>query len=209
MRLLIADDEPLIRRGIQKLVNLSEIGIEEVYEAENGEEAFRLFEEYRPEIVLLDINMARLDGLSVAKNKISRSGNKIAMITGYNYFDYAQKAIRIGVEDYILKPVSKQEISEIITKLVHSHQEKEEKILQQVFQKETEPVPDNSKGNYYSSIQKYMEECYMDSQFTLGILAEKLELSSGYLSILFKKLSEFLFKIIYCNCEWKELNSCY
>lgn len=49
------------------------------------------------------------------------------MITGYNYFDYAQKAIRIGVEDYILKPVSKQEISEIITKLVHFHQEKEEK----------------------------------------------------------------------------------
>lgn len=58
--------------------------------------------------------------------------------------------------------------------------------MQQVFQKETEPVPDNSKGNYYSSIQKYMEECYMDSQFTLGMLAEKLELSSGYLSILFK-----------------------
>lgn len=189
MRLLIADDEPLIRRGIQKLVNLSEIGIEEVYEAENGEEAFRLFEEYRPEIVLLDINMARLDGLSVAKKiKSLVPETKITMITGYNYFDYAQKAIRIGVEDYILKPVSKQEISEIITKLVHSHQEKRrKKILQQVFQKETEPVPDNSKGNYYSSIQKYMEECYMDSQFTLGILAEKLELSSGYLSILFKK----------------------
>ncbi|EHO22084.1 hypothetical protein HMPREF9466_00173 [Fusobacterium necrophorum subsp. funduliforme 1_1_36S] len=128
MRLLIADDEPLIRRGIQKLVNLSEIGIEEVYEAENGEEAFRLFEEYRPEIVLLDINMARLDGLSVAKKiKSLVPETKIAMITGYNYFDYAQKAIRIGVEDYILKPVSKQEISEIITKLVHSHQEKRRK----------------------------------------------------------------------------------
>ena len=74
MRLLIADDEPLIRRGIQKLVNLSEIGIEEVYEAENGEEAFRLFEEHRPEIVLLDINMARLDGLSVAKKIKSLTG---------------------------------------------------------------------------------------------------------------------------------------
>lgn len=189
MRLLIADDEPLIRRGIQKLINLSEMGIEEVYEAENGEEAFRLFEEHRPEIILLDINMPRLDGLSVAKKiKSLIPETKIAMITGYNYFDYAQKAIRIGVEDYILKPVSKQEISEIIVKLVHSYQEKKrEKTLRQVFQKEMELVPDDSRGSYHSSIQKYMEEGYTDSQFTLSTLAEKLELSSGYLSILFKK----------------------
>lgn len=189
VRLLIADDEPLIRRGIQKLINLSEMGIEEVYEAENGEEAFRLFEEHRPEIVLLDINMPRLDGLSVAKKiKSLIPETKIAMITGYNYFDYAQKAIRIGVEDYILKPVSKQEISEIIVKLVHSYQEKKrEKTLRQVFQKEMELVPDDSRGSYHSSIQKYMEEGYTDSQFTLSTLAEKLELSSGYLSILFKK----------------------
>lgn len=137
MRLLIADDEPLIRRGIKKLVNLSEIGIEEVYEADNGEETLQLFEQYHPEIVLLDINMPRVDGLTVAKEIKSLSPEtKIAMLTGYNYFDYAQKAIRIGVEDYILKPVSKKEITEIIAKLAHSYQEeRKQQTIQKVFQK--------------------------------------------------------------------------
>lgn len=189
MRLLIADDEPLIRRGIKKLVNLSEIGIEEVYEADNGEETLQLFEQYHPEIVLLDINMPRVDGLTVAKEiKSLSSETKIAMLTGYNYFDYAQKAIRIGVEDYILKPVSKKEITEIIAKLAHSYQEeRKQQTIQKVFQKKVEVIQENSKNDYHSNMKRYMEENYTDSQFSLGVLAEKLNLSSGYLSILFKK----------------------
>lgn len=189
MRLLIADDEPLIRRGIKKLVNLSEIGIEEVYEADNGEETLQLFEQYHPEIVLLDINMPRVDGLTVAKEIKSLSPEtKIAMLTGYNYFDYAQKAIRVGVEDYILKPVSKKEITEIIAKLAHSYQEeRKQETIQKVFQQKVEVIQENSKNDYHSNMKRYMEENYTDSQFSLGVLAEKLNLSSGYLSILFKK----------------------
>lgn len=189
MRLLIADDEPLIRRGIKKLVNLSEIGIEEVYEADNGEETLQLFEQYHPEIVLLDINMPRVDGLTVAKEIKSLSPKtKIAMLTGYNYFDYAQKAIRVGVEDYILKPVSKKEITEIIAKLAHSYQEeRKQETIQKVFQQKVEVIQENSKNDYHSNMKRYMEENYTDSQFSLGVLAEKLNLSSGYLSILFKK----------------------
>ena len=136
MRLLIADDEPLIRRGIKKLVNLSEIGIEEVYEADNGEETLQLFEQYHPEIVLLDINMPRVDGLTVAKEIKSLSPEtKIAMLTGYNYFDYAQKAIRIGVEDYILKPVSKKEITEIIAKFTLIKKRENNKRFKKYFKK--------------------------------------------------------------------------
>ncbi|AVQ16813.1 DNA-binding response regulator [Fusobacterium gonidiaformans ATCC 25563] len=189
MRLLIADDEPLIRRGIKKLVNLSEIGIEEVYEADNGEETLQLYEQYHPEIVLLDINMPRVDGLTVAKEIKSLSPKtKIAMLTGYNYFDYAQKAIRVGVEDYILKPVSKKEITEIIAKLAHSYQEeRKQETIQKVFQQKVEVIQENSKNDYHSNMKRYMEENYTDSQFSLGVLAEKLNLSSGYLSILFKK----------------------
>ncbi|WP_039991339.1 response regulator transcription factor [Fusobacterium gonidiaformans] len=189
VRLLIADDEPLIRRGIKKLVNLSEIGIEEVYEADNGEETLQLYEQYHPEIVLLDINMPRVDGLTVAKEIKSLSPKtKIAMLTGYNYFDYAQKAIRVGVEDYILKPVSKKEITEIIAKLAHSYQEeRKQETIQKVFQQKVEVIQENSKNDYHSNMKRYMEENYTDSQFSLGVLAEKLNLSSGYLSILFKK----------------------
>ena len=66
-KLMIADDEPLIRRGIKQLIDLSSLQIGEIYEASTGEEALKVFEEFKPEIVLMDINMPKIDGLSVAK----------------------------------------------------------------------------------------------------------------------------------------------
>lgn len=191
-RLLIADDEALIRRGIRQLIDWKSLGIEEIYEAENGQEALEIFERFHPDIVLLDINMPKIDGLSVAKKiKFLSPETKIAIITGYSYFDYAQSAIKIGVDDYILKPVSKQEVSEILSKLVHSlnkHKKEEEleRVLEEISQRKT--AEDSSKNDYRNSIQEIMEECYSDSQFSLAVLAERLDLSSGYLSVMFKKL---------------------
>lgn len=184
-RLLVADDEALIRRGIQQLIDWKSLGIQEIYEAKNGEEALRIFQNFQPEIVLLDINMPKINGLSVAKKiKILSPETKIAIITGYNYFDYAQSAIKIGIEDYILKPVSKQEVSEIISKLVHSLQKR--KVLKEI--PSLEMAEETGKNDYRNLIQKIMEECYQDSEFTLSILAERIDLSSGYLSVIFKKI---------------------
>lgn len=112
MRLLIADDEPLIRRGIQEWLNLSEIGMKKSMKRRMERKLFDCLKNIVRRLSCW-ILMARLDGLSVAKIKSLVPETKIAMITGYNYFDYAQKAIRIGVETIFLKPVSKKEISEI------------------------------------------------------------------------------------------------
>lgn len=187
---MIADDEPLIRRGIKQLIDLSSLQIGEIYEASTGEEALKVFEEFEPEIVLMDINMPKIDGLSVAKKiKSINSATKIAIITGYNYFDYAQTAIKIGVEDYILKPISKKDVSEIIVKLVSSLQEKKkDKEIEKVLEKITTDFQDNAvKNNHKILIQNIIENNYSDSQFTLSVLSEKLDLSSGYISIMFKK----------------------
>ena len=189
-KLMIADDEPLIRRGIKQLIDLSSLQIGEIYEASTGDEALKVFEEFEPEIVLMDINMPKIDGLSVAKKiKSINSATKIAIITGYNYFDYAQTAIKIGVEDYILKPISKKDVSEIIVKLVSSLQEKKkDKEIEKVLEKITTDFQDNAvKNNYKILIQNIIENNYSDSQFTLSVLSEKLDLSSGYISIMFKK----------------------
>lgn len=189
-KLMVADDEPLIRRGIKQLIDLSSLQIKEIYEASTGEEALKIFEEFKPEIVLMDINMPKIDGLSVAKKiKVINPNTKIAIITGYNYFDYAQTAIKIGVEDYILKPISKKDVSEIIVKLVNSLQvRKKDREIEKVLEKITTDSQDNiAKNNYKVLIQNIVEESYTDSQFTLTVLSEKLELSSGYLSTIFKK----------------------
>ncbi len=189
-KLMIADDEPLIRRGIKQLIDLSSLQIREIHEASTGEEALKIFEEFKPEIVLMDINMPKIDGLSVAKKiKAISPDTKIAIITGYNYFDYAQTAIKIGVEDYILKPISKSDVSEIIVKLVSSLQkERKDKEIEKVLEKITTDSQDNIvKNNYRVLIQNIIEDNYSDSQFTLSVLSEKLDLSLGYVSIMFKK----------------------
>jgi len=191
--ILIVDDEPIIRRGIKTFIDFNKYGISNVYEAEDGNSASKVFSEVLPDLVLLDINMPFKDGLTIAEEfKNIKKETKIAIITGYDYFEYAQKALKIGVEDYILKPVSKKDINEIITKLIYElNQEKKhievEKIINKISHNEnTDNQTANSK--YRDIILKKFEENYSNVSFNLNSLADDMNLSSGYLSSLFKSL---------------------
>ena len=122
--ILIVDDEPIIRRGIKTFIDFEKYKINDIYEVEDGNSAFKTFSDVLPDLVLLDINIPFKDGLTLAQEmKEIKHDVKIAIISGYDYFEYAQKALKIGVEDYILKPVSKSDISEIISKLIYSLEE--------------------------------------------------------------------------------------
>ena len=181
-KLMIADDEPLIRRGIKQLIDLSSLQIGEIHEASTGEEALKVFEEFKPEIVLMDINMPKIDGLSVAKKiKSINPDTKIAIITGYNYFDYAQTAIKIGVEDYILKPVTKSEIEALLVKVVAKlNEEKRQRELLALASEE-----DASSGTLH--FEKLILERLSNPNLALGELAKQLGFSTNYLSLLIKK----------------------
>ena len=124
-KLVIADDEPKIRRGIENILNWSEFGIEIVGQAEDGEIALEIIKENRPDIILLDINMPFLNGLDLLQ-KLKEIGNNgiVIIISGYDDFSYAQKALQFNVFDYILKPVSKKNIEEIIIKVTNKLIEK-------------------------------------------------------------------------------------
>lgn len=124
-KLVIADDEPKIRRGIENILNWSEFGIEIVGQAEDGEIALEIIKENRPDIILLDINMPFLNGLDLLQ-KLKEIGNSgiVIIISGYDDFSYAQKALQYNVFDYILKPVSKKNIEEIIIKATNKLIEK-------------------------------------------------------------------------------------
>lgn len=118
-KLIIADDEPKIRRGIEKILNWHEFNIEIVGQAEDGEIALEVIKEKNPDIILLDINMPFLNGLNLLQ-KLKEINNKsiVIIISGYDDFSYAQKALKFNVFDYILKPVNKNSMEEIITKAV-------------------------------------------------------------------------------------------
>jgi two-component system response regulator YesN len=107
-KIIIADDEAIFREYLRTLLDWGQHGFEICCEARNGAEALEMIKEHKPDIALVDINMPFLDGLSlVEKVNELRNDMAIILITGYSEFEYARKAVKLGVVDYILRSVIK------------------------------------------------------------------------------------------------------
>ena len=115
MNLLVADDEMAIRRGMLSLP-WSSIGIENVYEAENGLQAREMLQQKKVDIMISDIKMPGLTGLELAEYvKEYDLDTAVILLTGFSDFSYAQKAIRNEVFDYMLKPLRPRDILETVS----------------------------------------------------------------------------------------------
>jgi two-component system response regulator YesN len=191
-KLLIVDDEPVIITGIKKLINFDDLSISEVFEAASGKEALEIISKNSIDIILTDINMPDMDGLQLAKKLREYSKNiKIAIITGYDYFEYALSAIKTGVDDYLLKPVSKKDIYELLLKLVNQikSEDARRKILSAAkISGEKEDIADIKGIEYRDAILISFNENLYNPDFSLKMLAENVSLSPGHLSGLFKNL---------------------
>lgn len=109
-KIMIVDDEMLVRIGVKALINWEELGFEIVAEAGNGQSAFEKYVAFKPEIVITDIKMPKQDGLWLAqKIKEYNPNTEIIFLTCYDDFSYAKKAIKLRVSDYILKAEMEEE----------------------------------------------------------------------------------------------------
>ena len=117
-RLLIVEDEPVIRQGLIRLLALDKHGYMLFGEAENGSEAIAMIEAHNPHVVITDIKMPLMDGLELIRrvNESGRPKPKFILLSGYREFDYARKALRYGVTDYLLKPVDEDELIALLKK---------------------------------------------------------------------------------------------
>lgn len=118
-RVMIIDDEPIIRKGIRNIINWKQFDCEVCAEASDGEEGKNLIEDFRPDILLTDIRMPGTDGLAMiraVKDLVPHS--KIIILTGYRDFDYVQEAIKLGVFDFVLKPTKIEELTAVLGRAV-------------------------------------------------------------------------------------------
>ncbi len=114
-KVVLVDDEPLILSGLMRVVPWQQYGCEVVGSANDGIEGAALIREKQPHILFTDIRMANMDGLSmIAGLKSEFPGMQIAVLTAFRDFEYAQRAIRLGVMRYLLKPSKMDEIRETI-----------------------------------------------------------------------------------------------
>ncbi|MFB5763677.1 response regulator transcription factor [Paenibacillus medicaginis] len=117
-QVVIADDEPIIREGIRDTVNWEELGMTVAGEAEDGEEAFALALEKTVDIMLVDMNMPFMDGIELIRRlRAERPGCRFVVISGHDEFAFAQQALRLGVEDYLLKPVDPKQLHSVLARV--------------------------------------------------------------------------------------------
>lgn len=118
IKLMIVDDEAIFREYMRTSFDFESYGFTICCEARNGKEALSLMATHDPDVVLTDINMPLMDGLQLSERLLALNPDLgIVLITGHSEFEYAKKAVKIGVSDYILKPFEKEELMLTLLKL--------------------------------------------------------------------------------------------
>ena len=130
MRILIVEDEVKIRMGISRLIT-SHTHHTVVGEAKNGKEGLEMISRYHPELVISDMRMPVMDGLEMLQESV-RLGNHchFVILSGYSEFEYAQTALRYGVDDYLLKPLAPEDVTELLNKIQKKIEKEEVKNAQ-------------------------------------------------------------------------------
>ncbi|OAB26595.1 DNA-binding response regulator [Paenibacillus macquariensis subsp. defensor] len=118
-RILIADDEALEREGLEWIIQRMLPDTFQVIHADNGRTAIERAEEHRPHIVMMDINMPGIQGLTAIREiKDQLPDTKFVLVTAYDYFAYAKEALSLGVKEYLLKPAKREQIVSVLKDLI-------------------------------------------------------------------------------------------
>lgn len=188
---MIVEDEELILMGIKSIVDWDRLGLSLVHMAHDGIEALKLWEQEPVDIVISDIDMPGMNGLELLERIRSQNDRvRFIILTGYDKFEYARRAIRLEVENYILKPIDEEELEAQLKKAVEKLEELEKKEIIYIDEKtewvkflsgkipeeEYESYQENlslpvSKGIYRAAVMKWSTESVRENRVTDMLLA--------------------------------------
>lgn len=178
LKIFLAEDEVIVRETIKRMIPWEDLGFELVGEAADGEMALPLLLRQKPDLLITDIKMPFMDGLTLAKvAKKEIPGLKVVILSGYDDFNYAKQAINIGVEDYLLKPITKNALLERLTEIRSRYEhEKTQKEYYEKFHREMQAYEKNSSRDFFEALvsgSMDMMEIYRRSEkLGLDIVAE-------------------------------------
>lgn len=193
----IIDDEPIIVEGLSRVVKWEKYHCELAGTAEDGMSGMEMIRKVRPDMIITDISMPGMDGLTmIAALKSEFPDMEICILTGYRDFDYAQKAITLGVTRFLLKPSNMEQIEEALQAMTANLEKKES--LYEKIQREKQPEEPEETGASSFIVRnalEYMETNY-DRHLTLADVAEKIYVSQWHLSKLLNKYQKKSFSEI-------------
>lgn len=176
LRVLLVDDEIMIREGFKRLFDWEAHDCEVVGEAADGMEALAQIDALLPDIAIMDINIPIMNGLKVIQlSRMKHPDIAFVIVSGYDDFAYCREALRLQITDYILKPVNYEEFGSCIDNLKIS-----------LFRRRTEEEPAAAEEERpIAAMTRYMQ-AHLAGEISLNLLAEEFHLSPQYISQLFK-----------------------
>lgn len=177
LRVLLVDDEIMIREGFKQLFDWQAHDCEVVGEAGDGMEALTQIDTLRPDIVIMDINIPIMNGLKVIQlSHIKHPNTAFVIVSGYDDFSHCREALRLQITDYILKPVNYEEFGTCIDSLKIS-----------LFERRVSSAaePEKQEERAITGITRYLQE-HLAEEISLSVLAEQFHLNPQYISQLFK-----------------------
>lgn len=211
-KVILVDDEPMILRSLKVAIPWEELNLEIVGEARNGEGALQLIKEKSPHMVVSDIRMPGMDGISLMKEVLADNAKLIfIIISGYGEFEYAREALRQGAFDYLLKPIDHEELTEMLVrankrldtqiendKLIHSVQVLSLMARERMF---LELIEGNQRTLQHMN---WMESDELEQDYFMAVVQLDQYLN-GHWTMQEKRL--WLFAIRNILEEWSEQNS--
>lgn len=200
LKILIAEDEDIIRKGLVFTIDWLSMDCVVVAEAVNGEEGLQKIIEHKPDIVITDIKMPKLDGIEMVRQGLEYVKFKSIILTSYAEFEYAKKAIALKTYEYLVKPIDENRIIEVIQE-IHNELDKN-KEAELVLESIKNPSAkkdlnyymelDKSESGYIAKTIEIIKDRYMEK---IGIesISEELGVSASYLSRKFKDVTEHSF----------------
>ena len=212
-KIFLVEDEFIVREGIKKKINWEEKGYEFVGEASDGELAFPMIQKTKPDIVITDIRMPFMDGLTLSKMvKQILPATEIIVLTGHEEFEYAKEAVKIGIAEYLTKPISSEQLIAAVEQVAERIEEKrkEEEILKKYQKEMEEDIEAKKKGLFLDLVGGSLgtSELYKKA-YELGV-----ELSAIWYNVLLVKVQatkrgpeEYSNRIVKITEQLKELEN--
>lgn len=200
-RVMIIDDEPTARKLLISSVDWEKYNMEIVGEAANGIEAINVIDDMRPDLAFVDISMPFMNGIEFTNLATKRYVNlKIIILTAFDEFEYARQCIGLPVLDYILKPITREEIGEAVAnaktkldELVHTEDD-------EAFEDDNSEIESSS----IEMIKNYIRSNYTDSTLNLTSVSMQFGFNTSYLSRKFKQETGKSFVTFLTECRMEK-----
>lgn len=187
--LLIVEDEKMIRHGIAIMAQRCSVEIEEIIECRNGEEALEILRDKSIDVMFTDIRMPKMDGIQLVKETEKlKNRPDIVVISGYDDFNYAVEMLKHGANDYILKPVKRDKIEEILVKLdAHrkefiENEKDRNRLLMDLMRHILISKEDNDE---FLRMEKYFKTFFCEDEYRIMILPGEEELFGEYENVFY------------------------